>query len=275
MLWEEMSAYLKSWFHYPGLAANLLFISIALALAFGVIWLLVHWPPLFKKPWLWVVGIAAAFLTVMAGTFVQTPLRYYYIKAMEHFWDSATLSNWLLLTYIPIVLIMGLVQEGAKMLPIVFWWWWSGKKIDPKLGLAIGALAGAGFGIFQAVYAHNQVFTAGWTWNELQFGIWQGILPFWDQLWWVAGHIAISALAGYGLAKGKGWQFYLLASALHSILLYLKVLYSQGTLDITQVEVLLAGVVALITLLVLWLRWRKDKGELEPVVPDKPAETVV
>jgi len=275
MLWESMIEYLKSWFVYPGLAWHWMAIGIALAIVFGAIWLLSQWPPLSKKPWLLAVVIAAAFLTVLAGTFVQTPLIYYYGKAMDHFWSQNTIFNWLLLSYIPVVLIMGLVQEGAKMVPIAFWWWRSGKAIDPKMGLAIGALAGAGFGIFEAVYAHNQVFMAGWTWDAISYDAWQGILPFWDQLWWVAGHIAISAIAGYGLAKGKGWQCYLLASALHSILLYLKVLYAKGTLDGTQVEILLAGGAALITLVVLWLRWRKDKEELAPVVPENPASTGV
>ena len=272
MLWDSMTNYLKSWFVYHGLAWHLMVIAIALGITFGAIWLLSQWPPLFKKPWLLGVAIAAAFLTVLAGTFVQTPLGYYYIKMMQHFWSQSTLTNMLLLTYIPVVLIYALIQEGAKMVPIVFWWWRSGKKIDPKLGLAIGALAGAGFGIFEAFYAHSQVFAAGWTWNEISRDAWQGILPFWDQLWWVAGHIAISAIAGYGLAKGKGWQFYLLAAGLHSILFYLKVLYSKGTLDITQVEILLAGGAALITLAVLWLRWQKDEEKLEPVLPDAPAE---
>jgi len=275
MLWDTMSSYLKSWFVYHGMAWHWMVIAIALGIAFGAIWLLAHWPPLFKKPWLWAVAIGAAIITVLGGTFVQTPLGYYYIKAMEHFWSQSTLSDWLLITYIPVVLIMSLVQEGAKMVPIVFWWWRSGKKIDPKLGLAIGALAGVGFGVFEAIYAHNQVFIAGWTWNAISQDAWQGILPFWDQFWLVAGHTAISAIAGYGLAKGKGWQVYLLASALHSVLLYLRVLYSKGTLDITQVEILLAGMATLITLGVMWLRWRKDTEELEPVLPDKPAETSV
>jgi RsiW-degrading membrane proteinase PrsW (M82 family) len=270
MLWDSMSTYLKSWFVYDGLAWHLLLISIALGLVFGAIWLLAHWPPLFKKPWLWAVAIAAAFLTVLAGTFVQTPVRYYYLQLMQHFWSTSTLSDWLLLTNIPVILIMGLVQEGAKMVPIVFWWWRSGKKLDPKMGLAIGALAGAGLGLFDAVYVHNQVFIAGWTWNEVRFDVWQGLLPFWDKFWMMAGHIAISAIAGYGLAKGKGWQFYLLASGLHTVVLYIRVLYSKGTLDSTQTEILVAGAVALITLYVLWLRWRKDEEKLEPVLPDKP-----
>jgi RsiW-degrading membrane proteinase PrsW (M82 family) len=271
MLWDTMYNFLKSWFDYSNLAWHFTLIGIVLAIVFGALWLLGYWPPLFKKSWFWAVAIVSAFLTLLAVVFVQIPLQYYIGQALGHFWNVNTLNDWLLLTYIPVVLIMALVQEGAKMVPMVFWWWRSGRNIDPRLGLAIGALAGAGFGIFEAVYEHNQVFIAGWTWNAIQQDAWQGILPFWDQLWMVAGHIAISAIAGYGLAKGKGWQFYLLASALHSILLYYRVLYSKGTLDITQVEVLLAGVATLITLAALWLRWRKQKEEEQPQ-PDRPAE---
>jgi RsiW-degrading membrane proteinase PrsW (M82 family) len=279
MLWDTMTQYLKSWFVFPGLAGHLLVIGIGLAIVFGAIWLTSHWPPLFKKPWLWAVLVMSAFLTLLAVIFVQIPLQYYSGSALEHFWSQTALTQWLLLAGIPSVLISGLVQEGAKMLPIVFWWWSSGKKLDPKMGLAIGALAGAGFAIFEATWAHNQVFMSGWTWNLISTSGYQALLPFWDRFWAVAMHIAVSALVGYGLAKGKGWQFYLIAAALHSVINYMIVLFRKGSLTFNQVEILLAGAAALVTLFVLWLRWRENKEEtqtalIEPMEiaePDKPA----
>jgi RsiW-degrading membrane proteinase PrsW (M82 family) len=275
MLWDTMSSYLKSWFDFSGLAWHLVAIGIALAVVFGAIWLLSQWPPLFKKPWLWAVVVVSAFLTLLAVVFVQIPLQWYAAKAEQHFWSSATLTHWLLLTGIPALIISGLVQEGAKMVPIVAWWWRSGKKIDPKLGLAIGALAGAGFGIFEATWAHTQTFMAGWTWNVVSSSGWQGLLPFWDRFWAIAMHTAISALVGYGLAKGKGWQFYLIASVLHAAVNFLVLPYRRGMLTFNQVEILLAGAAAIITLAALWLRWQKDTEEMEPILPDKPAGTGV
>jgi RsiW-degrading membrane proteinase PrsW (M82 family) len=268
-----MIEYLKSWFVFPGLTWHLMVIGIALGIVFGAMWLLSQWPPLFKKPWFWAVAVVSAFLTLLAITFVQIPLQYYLGEALQHFWSQATLMQWLLLAGIPTILLSGLVQEGAKMVPIVFWWWRSGKNIDPKMGMAIGALAGAGFAIFEATWAHSQVFMSGWTWAAVNYDAVQALLPFWDRFWAVALHIAASTLAGYGLAKGKGWQFYLIASVLHGAVNYIVLPYRKGMLTFNQVEIYLAAAAALVMLAVLWLRWRKDKKEIGPVVvPDKPAE---
>jgi RsiW-degrading membrane proteinase PrsW (M82 family) len=268
--------FLKSWFSYPGIGWYMILAGFGIAVVFGAIWLLGYKPPLIKKPGLWVVAIVSAFLTMLAIAFVQIPLRYYYGQAIESTLSQDTILNLLLLVGIPMVLINGLVQEGAKMIPMVFWWRRNGKKLDPKMGLIIGALAGAGFGVFEAVWLHNQLFMAGWTWDAVNYNAWQGLLPFWDQFWWIALHIAVSALVGYGLAKGKGWQFYLLASVLHGLVSYLNILYNKGMLTYDQVEIIMAAVAALVMLAALWLRWQKEKEEpqiglTEPAVPIEPA----
>ena len=69
----------------------------------------------------------------------------------------------LLLSAIPSVLISGLVQEGAKIVPVAIYWWRNNFVIDYRLGLTIGAIAGAGFGIFEAQWIHNMTFGAGWS----------------------------------------------------------------------------------------------------------------
>ncbi|GAH26527.1 unnamed protein product, partial [marine sediment metagenome] len=63
----------------------------------------------------------------------------------------------------------------------------------------------------------------------------------------VAAHTAFSALAGYGLAKGKGWQFYLLASGLHAFLNYSVLLLQSGTLTMIQLEIYVAVVAMAVT----------------------------
>jgi RsiW-degrading membrane proteinase PrsW (M82 family) len=258
-LWDNMVTFLKSWFNYPGIEWYLILIGIGIAIAFGVIWLLGYWPPVIRKPWLWLVAIIGAFLTMLAITFVQIPLQHWSGEALEHFWSQNTLMDWLLLTGLPTILISGLVQEAAKMVPIYFWWWRSGKKLDPKMGLMIGAIVGAGFGIFEALWVHNQVFMAGWSWANVSNDAWRGLLPFWERFWVVAAHIGMSALVGYGIAKVKAWQFYLLAAILHSAINYTVLPLVKGMLTSNQVEIITAAIAALVMLAALWLRWRKDK----------------
>jgi RsiW-degrading membrane proteinase PrsW (M82 family) len=188
--------------------------------------------------------------------------------------------DWLLLMGIPAILVSGLVQEGAKMVPVVFWWLKSGRKITAKEGLIIGAMAGAGFGVFEAVWVHSQVFMYGWTWNAVSRDWVGALLPFWERLWAIALHIGAAALAGYGLAKGKGWQFYLVASVLHSVINYGIVLLQKGVLTANQLEIYVAAIAAVIILVVFWLRWRKDKEipatpieTIEPPKPETPANS--
>jgi RsiW-degrading membrane proteinase PrsW (M82 family) len=268
-MWEQMMAFLKSFFIYPGLNWDLMLIGIGLGIVFGAVWLCSHWPPLFKRHWLWVVAVVSAFLTLLAVVFVQIPLQYYAGKALIHFWSEDVLVDWLLLAGIPQILLSGLVQEGAKVVPMVVWWWRSGRNIDPKLGLAIGAIAGAGFGIFEAVWVHGRMFAAGWTLEAIQTDGFLGIAGFWERFFAVGFHIAASALVGYGLAKGKGWQFYLIAAVLHGLMNYCVVFLQKGYLTIVQVETWVAVVAVIVTAVVLLLRWGRREEE-----PSEPAEAV-
>ena len=291
MLWDQMITFLKSFFVYEGVGWDLMLITIALAIAFGAVWLCAHWIPLMKKPQLWGVMVSSAILTLLAVTFIQIPLQHYAGTALNKLWDSSTLANWLLLAGIPSVLISGLVQEGAKMVPMVVWWWRSGKTITPKLGLAIGAAAGAGFGIFEAIWAIGNTYAAGWTTQYIsQYGF-LGISPFWERFFAIGFHIAVSALVGYGLAKGKGWQFYLIAAGLHALLNYGVVVYqyfafirNSNIITPTRLEIYIAVLAVIIAAVVMMLRWRKSREEtpggpaappMEPIEPVKTAETGV
>ncbi len=240
--------------------------GIGLAIGFGAVWLACYRPPLFKKPWLWAVLVGSAFLTLAAVCFIQIPLQTWAGQALGHFWSQEVLTHWILLAAIPLILLTGLVQEGSKLVPVVVYWWRSGKNIDPKLGLAIGAVAGAGFGILEAQYALNTIFASGWTWAAVQSGGFMALLGFWERFFTVAAHIAFSALAGYGLAKGWGWQFYLIASVLHGVLNYSVVLYQAGHLTVLHAEIYIAAVAVLVTAWALWLRWRKMVAPAEPEI---------
>lgn len=248
---EMIFKFLQSWF------TNYNALGVGLALVFGAIWLAGLWPPLFKKYWLWAVLVGSAFLSLAAVGFVQIPLQLLVAQALNHFWSQEILISGLLLAGIPQILLSGLVQEGAKMVPMVVWWGRCGRSLDPKLGLAIGAVAGAGLGIFEAVWVHNMLFASGWSWAAVQTSGLMALAGFWERFFAVAFHIGVSALAGYGLARGWGWQFYLLAAFLHSLLNYSAVLLQVGVFGSVQMESYVAVVAVVVTWSALWLRWRK------------------
>jgi len=235
--------------------ANPSALGIGLAIAFGAIWLAPYRPPLRSRPRLWVVMVSSAFLALAAVSFIQIPLQLLAGQAMTSFWSEEVLMRRLLLFGIPAILLSGLVQEGAKLVPIVVYWRRAGKSLDPKLGLVVGAVAGAGFGMFEAQWVHNTIFATGWSWETVQSGGFMALAGFWERFFTVAAHTAFSALAGYGLAKGKGWQFYLLASGLHAFLNYSVLLLQSGTLTMIQLEIYVAVVAMAVTGWALWLRW--------------------
>ncbi|MFC1992638.1 hypothetical protein ACFLV3_02355 [Chloroflexota bacterium] len=254
---EGIVGFFVSGFFYSGIQWTSLLIGIGLALAFGAVWFVSYWTPLLKKPWAWAVLIGSAVLTWSAASFIQIPLQVLVGQVLGHFWSREVLMSWIFLAAIPQVLLSGLVQEGAKIVPVVIYWWRSGKNIAPKLGLAIGAVAGVGFGIFEAQWAHNLVLASGWTWEAVQLGGVASLAPFWERFFVIAFHTASCALLGWGLAKGWGWQFYLLASFLHGFINYSAVLFQTGIFTSIYVEIFVAVWALLVTGAVLWLRWRR------------------
>ena len=154
-----------------------------------------------------------------------------------------------------------MVQEGSKLIPVVIYWWRKGKKIDPKLGLVIGAVAGLGIGVFEAVWAHNSLFLSGWSWGAVKnTGLLVALIPFWERFFAVAFHTASSALAGWGLAKGWGWQFYLIASFTHAVINYSAIISGTGAISQLQLEIYIAVWAMVVIGFALWLRWRKQKS---------------
>ena len=96
-------------------------------------------------------------------------------------------------------------------------------------------MAGAGFGVFEAVWVFNTIFASGFNWHSVEVGGYMALLGFWERLFSVGFHIAISALAGYGLARRLGWQFYLIASVLHGAANYSVVRYvSLSSLQLSR-----------------------------------------
>lgn len=257
---QQIIRFFMSAFSFPGISPVLLLIGVTIGVVFGAIWLTPYWPPMVKKPGLRVVGAVSAFLTWTAIAFIQIPLQGWVGQALHYSWDQITLTRWLLVAGLPQILLSGLVQEGAKLVPVVFYRWRNHSHFTPKFGLVAGAVSGAGFGVFEAIWAHNTIFSSGWTWNTVETSGLVALLGFWERFFSLAFHIGVSAVAGYGLAKRLGWQFYLIASFLHGATNYSVILLQKGFLTNVQVEIYIAIIAAAVTAVALRLRWRNHEG---------------
>ncbi|MDD5083214.1 MAG: PrsW family glutamic-type intramembrane protease, partial [Dehalococcoidales bacterium] len=145
---QQMIVFFTAAFDFPGLSWTLALLAIAIGIVFGAVWLTPYWPPIVKRRGLWIVGAVSAFLTWTAIAFIQIPLQSLTGQVLLHFWDQRTLTQWLLIAGIPQILLSGLIQEGAKLVPVVFYWWRSRWSFTPSFGLIAGAVSGAGFGVF-------------------------------------------------------------------------------------------------------------------------------
>lgn len=258
---DRMAGFFFSGFIYSGLSWSQALLGIGIGITFGAIWFTPYWTPILKKPWVWAIMISSVILTWSAAAFIQIPLQSWAGQALGYFWSQDIIMRWILLAGIPQILLSGLVQEGGKLLPIVFYWWRNGKRINPRTGLSIGVVAGLGFGVFEAVWVHNRVFATGWNWEVVQANGFLALTPFWERFSAVALHIGASALAGYGLAKGWGWQFYLLAAFAHNLANYGVVLFTAGIFAIIHLEIYVTVVAILVMTGALWLRWRRTLDE--------------
>ncbi|MBN1367616.1 MAG: hypothetical protein JW967_06800 [Dehalococcoidales bacterium] len=238
--------------------ANPSFAGIGLSIVFGVVWLAALGAWQWRGKWLWVSLAGIVVFPVSIGIF-QSPLQTVIGNFFLNHYGLPTYLDWIFLMGIPVVLVSGLIQEGFKMLPAVLWWWGQNRQLRPQTGLAIGAMVGAVFGVVEAQWVLNQVFAYGFTWDYIAvYGI-DAIWPFWERFFTIGFHIALGALTGYGLARGKGWQFYLIASGIHTLANYSTLFYAKEMLTVVQIELVVAVISVIVFGVVLWLRWRKTE----------------
>ena len=256
-----------SFFGYPS------FSGVGIAVAFGLIWLAALGAWQWRGKWLW-LSLAGVVIFPISIAWIQVPLQNLVNNRLVDSYGLLTYQNRILWMGIPYVLISGLVQEGAKLFPVSIYWWGQNRELSPKTGLAIGTMVGAGFGVCEAQWLLNSVFASGFTWSLVpQYGF-LALLPFWERFFTVSFHIATGALSGYGLAKGKGWQFYSLASFLHFLANYSTFFYYKEMVTAVQIEIIIAVFSVIIYGVVLWLKWRhaeeikQDNGHNnEPMLP--------
>jgi RsiW-degrading membrane proteinase PrsW (M82 family) len=241
--------------------ANPSILGWSLAIIFGAIWIACYRPPLITKPWLWAVLVAGAILAPIAIVITYFPIGFGISKLLSYFWNQQTVESWSWLLSIPSIFIFGLVWEGAKLLPVGVYWWWENRKIEPKLGLLVGAVAGAGFGILEAQWALNYfIRDSNWSWQLVQAEGFPAITGFWESFFVLGLNVASTALAGWGVAKGWGWKFYLLACFVYLVTNYNTVLVSRGLVSATQAQFLIAAWALIVVGVTLWLRERKSKA---------------
>jgi RsiW-degrading membrane proteinase PrsW (M82 family) len=204
-------------------------------------------------------------ITTLAAAFIQFPLQRMASQTLigglnEQHGEATTY----LIAGIVLALITALVQQGAKLVPVCLYWWRGKAQFTPQSGLIIGAVAGTGFGLIEAFMRHNQIFGIGL--NQLMQN--EGyivILVFLERFFSVAFHAGTTAVAGWGLAKGKGWQFYLIVAGIQFAFNYISVLLSAKILNVMAVEIALYLISMGVMAWALWLRWGKNKEKIQSV----------
>jgi RsiW-degrading membrane proteinase PrsW (M82 family) len=263
-MFQELAKFFASGFVFPNITLTGLALGIGLGIVFGAIWLVGYRPPIFKKPWVWVlIMMSSALLTWMAVCFLQSSLQSWTNQVLVYFFGLETVMGWLLVASIPSILLSGIVQEGSKLVPVVMGWLRNNRNMNARTGLIIGAISGAGFGVFEAIWVLNTTFAAGWTWAMVESQGLMALLPFLERFFAIAFHIGSCALAGYGLAKGWGWQFYLVAAFLHGLVNYSVVLFQTHVLTAFQMDIWVAVIAVILTIVVLWLRWKRTAGAFD------------
>jgi RsiW-degrading membrane proteinase PrsW (M82 family) len=242
--------------------ANPTALGIGLALVFGLFWLAFLAPRQLNRlpPWLLFIIGAAVFAPCIA--WIQVPLQSGVSNLLLNWFGQAALMDHIYLTAIPIILLSGIVQEAAKLIPALIYWAANERRIDIKIGLTMGAMAGAGFGILEAQWVNNTIFSSGWTAEAALSAGFLGFSGLWERFFTVGFHISLGALTGWGLAKGWGWKFYLLAAGIHGLTNYSVIFLQTGVLTAIDLELIIAAISVVLFAVIFWLRWRKSPETL-------------
>lgn len=260
---------LQPWDYFLSYFQNNTLIGVLLALLFGAIWLACYWPPLFKKLSLWLVLAGSALITLLVVSFIQVPIQNAIGKDMLQLMSEGNVVQGLLTNGISLVIINGLAQEGAKLVSPVIYWLLNKRTVDPKLMVAIGATAGAGFGIFEAQFIHNLYIASGWNFGLLQDKGAVILLPILVTFFTVAFHTGACALSSYGVARGFGWLSYPALAIVHALWQYSYYLATAGIISPALYHVYIALFAILVMAGALWLRWKKQTLEKSIKEPKK------
>ena len=167
MLQRSIDFFLSA-FRWPGLSWTWILLAIALGIACGVA--VAGRLPTAAAEAAWAVGSTGGKCFIDLGGDRLHPGTF---AGLDRASTGAflefrqTLTRWLLVAGIPQVLLSGIVQEATKLGTVIGYMKIGRKHLAPIDGLLVGAVAGAGFGIFEAVWVFNTVFFGGWTWSNV------------------------------------------------------------------------------------------------------------
>jgi hypothetical protein len=257
---EQMFQLFTSFYTLPKASWEWVVFAIGLSLVFGAAWIASFWPPLFKKWWLWLVLVAAFILPTLVIAFIQFPVQALLGQALINFlggFFQPIAVN--LITGFVIAIISALIIQGILLVPVLYYKLNKAGEFTPRFGLMVGALAGAVLGMIQAYMLFGKLVEIGigsvLAANPLTY------LAFFERFLGVALFAGTTALVGYGLAKGKGWQAYLIMSAVHFVYTYCSLLLAAKVLNLPATEVILSLLSLAAIGLALWLYWKKTKKD--------------
>jgi hypothetical protein len=248
----------KSFFTVPDIGLGLVLIALASALIFGAIWIAAFYPNIVKDFWAWIILVAGFIFTAIFTAFLQIPLQYGSTKLLDTFLSHQNMVTYMLVVSIPALIIAAIIQVGTRLLPVVIYWLSNKRTLEPKTALMFGAFAGAGIGIVQAFQLHGSLL---YIIGQIQpLGV---FVIFLESFLTVGFNICAIAIASYGLAKGKWWQYSLVIAAVYFVINYVTQLMSLQLLSPLFVEIIILVIAVLTAAAALWLRWRKPAQQAQ------------
>jgi RsiW-degrading membrane proteinase PrsW (M82 family) len=120
---------------------------------FGAFWLILLSPIRLAPPSRWFLLLAGLLMFAPSIALVQLPLQAWVSRLIVVVVGVAAYQRNITLLAIPAVILSGIIQEGAKLIPIAAYAGWRKQPI-PRFGLSIGALVGLGYGVTEAPERH-------------------------------------------------------------------------------------------------------------------------
>ena len=243
-MFSQIITQLIAYFRYVTLSGS------GLSLLFALLWLLLYRPPLFKQPRLWLVMLGGALAGVLAVSAIQTPLS----SLINQLWHKDAGVGRLLLVGLLSVVTIGLVQEGAKLLPLLVLRRQQGGQLEEQQGFSAGAVAGFGYGFLETFYVMNFLFDTGWNWDVLANEYPALVLTSVERVCMLGLNMGLTALVGWGLAKGKGLRFYFVAVLIHAVVAFISFLMANLSFPVVIGELALMVIIIVLTVVMLSMR---------------------
>lgn len=188
------------------------------------VWLLFLGRDSYRMGWSYLLFIIGG-LAYPIIYYTQAPLQQSY--AMNVLGPAMGAGESIVIPAIIPAMITGIIQESLKLIPLLI----IARLIKPKqiALVSLGAFIGAGFGFVEACHIVAPMFQShtltGYTLIERVFTI--------------MFQMTMGAVLGYGLARDKIWQFWLVAVGLHAFSNYLVIFVQMKTLTIKGLNIVL------------------------------------